>query len=66
MVRMISRSASTNVSTGHRPSLLVGHPRSEVSGTTPSFTMMRICGPGVEVQESTMGGVSHVEGGRKR
>ena len=50
---MISRMDSTNMGSGHFPSLSSGQPRMPVRGTTPSFMMMRICGSGVEEQDST-------------
>lgn len=55
---IISRIAATNTGSGHAPSALSGHPRMPVSGTTPSFTMTRICVSGVELHESTGGHVS--------
>lgn len=55
---IISRIAATNTGSGHAPSALSTHPRMPVSGTTPSFTITRICVSGVELHESTRGRVS--------
>lgn len=56
---MTSRMAPTKISTEHIPSFCSGQLFSAldeyngVSGTGASFTMMRICGSGRELQERT-------------
>ena len=54
VLAIISLIASMKVVTGHRPSCCSGQPFMDVSGTTPSLTMMRICGSFAPSQSITV------------
>lgn len=49
------RIAATIIASGNTPCALSAHPRMPVRGTSPLFTIIRICVSGLELYESTKG-----------